>query len=87
MYKKYNVAFSFLVSAFISITYHNNAYSDENHIKIYYILELEGLRTQGRVSCYRGRICDIKLDDKKTISFYFSEYYDHISSRINTRPH
>lgn len=82
MYKKYFYLFHFLFYLFITIIFYNNAYSNEDKIRIYYILEIEGVKNTGSLPCYRGNICEVKLDDKNNITFYYSEYYDHVSSRI-----
>jgi hypothetical protein len=71
----YNFIFFFLISCVSS-------YSSNDTVNIGYKLDIEGLKIEGNVSCYRGRVCDVKIYDNKTISFYLSKFYNHLSSRI-----
>lgn len=71
----YNFIFFFFISCISS-------HSSEDTVNIGYKFEIEGLKREGNVSCYRGRVCDVKIYDNKTISFYLSKFYNHLSSRI-----
>lgn len=72
----------YILDILINFILWNSSYSSENTVFIKYVWEIEGSTTAGSISCSRGHLCDVNAYHDKTISFYLSKFYNHVSSRI-----
>ncbi|WP_147401542.1 MULTISPECIES: hypothetical protein [Agrobacterium] len=72
-----------LYSIIIILLFNNNLFSQENIIKIQYIINIDGINTKGTTFCSREKICDIRIDPLISLSFYLSGFNDDLLFNLN----